>query len=137
MIEFTQFSVLQGEPEFVPVPTDSGGRHWVARCPRCRVAMWNEHGRRPAITRYVRVGTLDAPQLFPPAAHIFTRSRQPWLVLPDAAPAFAAYYDAGNAWPAASLARYRAAKAARAGAPKAAAKPARKRATRRDGEAAR
>jgi hypothetical protein len=39
IIEFSRFSVLQGEPEFVLVPTDSGGKHWVARCPDCRTAM--------------------------------------------------------------------------------------------------
>lgn len=114
MIEHTQFSVLQGEPDFVLVPTDSGGKHWVARCPVCRVAMWNEHGSRKAITRYVRVGTLDEPARCPPRAHIFLRSKQPWLELPPDAAAYPGYYDAAKTWPAASLARYALAKAARA-----------------------
>jgi len=82
MIEFTQMSLLSGEPEFVKVPTDSGNTHWVVRCPACRTAMWNEHGSRSAITRYVRVGTLDDPARLPPQAHIFARSKQPWVVLP-------------------------------------------------------
>jgi hypothetical protein len=67
IIEFSRFSVPQGAPEFVLVPTDSGGKHWVARCPGCRTAMWNEHGTRRAVTRYIRVGTLDAPDALPPA----------------------------------------------------------------------
>ncbi|MFO1414529.1 MAG: GFA family protein [Burkholderiales bacterium] len=113
MIEFSKFSVLQGEPEFVLVPTDSGNKHWVARCPDCRSAMWNEHGTRSAITRYVRVGTLDTPDALPPLAHIFTRSKQSWLTLPAGVPAYAAYYDATKTWPAESLERYRTAKAAR------------------------
>ncbi len=115
MIEHTQFSVLAGELDFALVPTDSGGKHWVARCPRCRTAMWNEHGSRTPITRYVRVGTLDEPSRFPPAAHIFVRSKQPWLVLAPEVPSFSAYYDATKTWPAASRARWAAAKAARAG----------------------
>lgn len=106
MIEFSRFQLLGGEPEYVQVPTDSGGRHWVARCPTCRTAMWNEHGSRQAITKYVRVGTLDEPDRFPPRAHIFVRSRQAWFDLPPGQPAFAAYYDAAKAWPAASLERY-------------------------------
>ena len=114
MIEFTAFSVLEGEPDFVLVPTDSGGKHWVARCPKCRTAMWNEHGTRKAITRYVRVGTLDEPGKFPPLAHIYSRSKQPWLSLADGAPQFAGYYDAAKIWPKESLARYAAARAARA-----------------------
>ena len=46
--------------------------------PRCKTAMWNEHGTRSAITRYVRVGTLDTPDALPPLAHIstFDRSRR-------------------------------------------------------------
>lgn len=75
--------------------------------------MWNEHGTRKAITRYVRVGTLDEPARFPPLAHIFVRSKQPWLTLADGAPQFAGYYDEATTWPKASLARYAAAKAAR------------------------
>ncbi len=115
MIEFSAFTVIAGEAEFVKVPTDSGNAHWVARCPACRTAMWNEHGaRKSAVTRYVRVGTLDEPIRLPPRAHIYVRSRQPWLELGDAIPAFNAYYDAAKTWPAESLARYAAAKALRA-----------------------
>ena len=70
MIEFTALTLLQAfEPDFVPVPTDSGSKkHWVARCGTCRSAMWNEHGTRKTIIRYVRVGTLDEPAAFPPLA---------------------------------------------------------------------
>lgn len=75
--------------------------------------MWNEHGTRKAITRYVRVGTLDEPDKFPPLAHIYVRFQQPWLTLEGGAPQFAGYYDAAKAWPKESLARYAAAKAAR------------------------
>jgi hypothetical protein len=76
MVEFSAMTLLQGEPDFVRLPTDSGNVHWVARCPQCRTAMWNEHGSRQAVTRYVRVGTLDEPGRFPPQAHIFVRSKQ-------------------------------------------------------------
>lgn len=114
MIEFSAFTVTAGEAEFVKVPTDSGNTHWVARCPACRTAMWNEHGaRQSAVTRYVRVGTLDEPDRLPPRAHIYVRSRQPWLEL-GTIPAFKTYYDAAQTWPAESLARYAAAKALRA-----------------------
>jgi len=114
MIEFTEMSLLQGEHEFVKVPTDSGRTHWVARCSTCHTAMWNEHGSRSAITRYVRVGTLDEPNRLPPLAHIFVRSKQPWLALEPDTPAFKAYYDAAKLWPKQSLDRYAQAKAAKA-----------------------
>lgn len=109
LVEFDTMRVVSGAPEFAAVPSDSGTPHHVARCPTCRTALWNEWGTRPAATRYVRVGTLDEPARLPPQAHIFTRSRQPWLV-PSGAPAFEAWYDAGQLWPAASRARHRAAR---------------------------
>lgn len=114
MVEFTAMSLTLGEPEFVKVPTDSGNTHWVARCPACRTAMWNEHGSRQAITRYVRVGTLDEPARFPPQAHIYVRSKQPWLKLPPEVATFQGGYNAARIWPALSLERYEAAKAAKA-----------------------
>jgi hypothetical protein len=114
IIEWTRFTLLTGEPELVSVPTDSGGKHWVARCPTCRVAMWNVHGTRRAVVHYVRVGTLDEPARCPPQAHIFVRSKQPWVKLPMGAETFDVYYDASKTWSTESLARYQAAKAARA-----------------------
>jgi hypothetical protein len=53
----------------------------------------------------VRVGTLDNPDLLPPDVHIFTASKQPWVVLPEGIPAFAEYYDLKELWPEASRAR--------------------------------
>ena len=55
--------------------------------------------------RFLRVGTLDAPGDLPPRAHIFTRSKVPWVVLPPDQPAFDIYYDMEQLWPAESLAR--------------------------------
>ena len=33
--------------------------------------------------------------------HIFTRSKVPWLTLPESTPAFTTYYDTQKLWPAA------------------------------------
>ena len=96
MIEFSWFQLLGGEPEFVQVPTDSGGRHWVARCPTCRTAMWNEHGSRQAITKVRSRRHASTSRIVSAAAHIFVRSRQAWFDLPPGQPAFAAYYDANQ-----------------------------------------
>ena len=58
--------------------------------------------------RFVRVGTLDAPDHLPPDIHIFISSKQPWVVLPPETPAFADYYRADEIWPAERLARRKA-----------------------------
>ncbi|HEY0820932.1 MAG TPA: aldehyde-activating protein, partial [Rhizobacter sp.] len=54
---------------------------------------------------FVRVGTLDEPDRLPPDIHIFTRSRQPWVVLPPDAKQVPEYYRASEVWPPESLAR--------------------------------
>ena len=57
--------------------------------------------------RFVRGGTLDDPAAVAPDVHIYTRSKLPWVRLPDSVPAFEAYYDPKALWPAASLERVR------------------------------
>jgi hypothetical protein len=58
-----------------------------------------------AAASFVRVGTLDDPDALPPDVHIFTASKQPWVILPPGVPAVPEYYDRRKNWPAASLAR--------------------------------
>lgn len=56
----------------------------------------------------MRVGTLDEPSALPPDVHIYTRSKLPWVKLPEGVPAFEAYYDSKKLWPEESLARRKA-----------------------------
>jgi hypothetical protein len=104
IIETDRIEALAGEAKPTPVPTDSGRPHDVYRCETCRTALWSDYGRRPHV-RFVRVGTLDEPGALPPDAHIFTRSKVPWVVLPDGQPAFDIYYDTDKQWSAEALAR--------------------------------
>jgi hypothetical protein len=106
VIETDRIGIVSGKPEPVPVPTESGRPHDIYRCAICHTALWSDYGRRPAL-RFVRVGTLDDPAALPPDAHIFTRSRLPWIELPKSVPAFDVYYDMEALWPAASLKRRR------------------------------
>jgi hypothetical protein len=57
---------------------------------------------------FVRVGTLDNPHALKPDAHIFTRTKQPWVKLPPEVPAFEVFYDLPKQWPAESLTRRKA-----------------------------
>lgn len=107
LIETSRITLMSGEPEPVPVPTNSGRPHDIYRCPGCRTALWSDYGRRPGL-RFVRVGTLDEPAALPPDVHIFTRSKLPWVALggsANAAPTFEAYYEVESLWPAKSLER--------------------------------
>lgn len=108
MIEADRVVLLQGAPELVNTPTLSGKGQKIWRCPTCRVALWSNYAGAGDKVRFVRVGTLDEPDRLPPDIHIFTSSKQPWVVLPQGTPAVPEYYDREQYWPAASLARRRA-----------------------------
>lgn len=107
LIETDNIEVRAGTPDAVAMPTASGRPHDVHRCPTCRTALWSDYGRRPLL-RFVRVGTLDTPEALAPDAHIFVRSKLPWVTLPASAPTFDVFYNPATQWSAASLARRRA-----------------------------
>lgn len=105
MYEADRVVHLGGEPELVDTPSASGAGQKIARCPKCRVAVWSHYAGSGPVTRFVRVGTLDDPDMMPPEVHIFTGSKQPWLIIPSETPAFAEYYDRDAVWSAEALAR--------------------------------
>jgi hypothetical protein len=95
--------VTAGEPQAIDAPRDDGSAQRIFRCPECQVAVFSEYGW-PEI-RFVRGGTLDEPSAIEPDVHIFTRSKLPWVALPDGTPSFEVYYDSRTLWPEASLER--------------------------------
>ena len=105
LIETTRVALLEGEVELVDTPSNSGRGQKIARCPRCRVAVWSHYAGAGEALSFVRVGTLDEPDRLPPDIHIFTESKQPWVELPAGVPAVAQYYRASEYWPSASLER--------------------------------
>jgi hypothetical protein len=105
LIESDRLVVLCGRAELVQTPSNSGKGQKVARCPTCRVALWSHYSGLGDLMSFVRVGTLDDPDRFPPDVHIYTESKQPWVVLPSGARAFSQYYNSAEVWNPASLAR--------------------------------
>jgi len=105
MIEADRVQLLSGEPEVVLTPSNSGQGQKISRCPVCKVAVWSNYAGAGDTVRFVRVGTLLEPGRFPPDAHIFTSTRQPWVELPPGTPSFPEYYSSKELWPKESLAR--------------------------------
>lgn len=105
MIEADRVVSLGMEPEVVHTPSNSGLGQKIARCPVCKVAVWSHYAGSGPVVKFVRVGSLDQPDLLPPDVHIFTASKQPWVLLDPDVPAFEAYYDREAIWPKESLAR--------------------------------
>ena len=108
MIQADRVTLLAGPVELVDTPSESGKGQRIARCPRCRVAVWSHYAGAGDRVAFVRVGTLDEPDRMPPDIHIFTTTKQPWVVLPPGARAVPEYYKAAEEWPAASIDRRRA-----------------------------
>ncbi|MGE0313389.1 MAG: GFA family protein [Lautropia sp.] len=106
MYESNRVESLGVEPDLVLTPSNSGKGQRVARCPHCRIAVWSHYAGSGPVTRFVRVGTLDNPDELPPDVHIFTSTKQPWVVIPAGVQAFDEYYERGAVWPKASLDRF-------------------------------
>ena len=104
LIEAERVELLAGEPQAIDVPRDDGSMQRIHRCPTCQVAVFSEYGM-PTVW-FVRAGTLDEPASVTPDVHIYTRSKLPWVTLPESAPSFEAFYDPKAVWPAASRKRF-------------------------------
>jgi hypothetical protein len=109
LIEANRIELLGEKPAPVRMATDSGYPHDIYRCTECGSALWSDYGGRTWL-RFLRLATLDRPDDFVPDVHIYTRSKLPWVLLPQGVRAFEEYYDVKQEWPAASAARYRMAK---------------------------
>ena len=84
--------LLRGQPELVDTPSNSGKGQQIARCPNCHIAVWSHYAGAGTLLCFIRVGSLDNPDAFPPDIHIYTASKQPWVILPPDTPAFEEYY---------------------------------------------
>lgn len=105
MIEADRVQLQSGELDRVLTPSASGRGQTICRCPSCHVAVWSHYAGAGEAMSFVRVGTLDEPDRLPPDVHIFTLSKQAWVLLPPGTPAVPEYYKASELWPADSLAR--------------------------------
>lgn len=107
LIEAEQVQLVKGDVETLAVASPSGKGQIIARCPKCRVAVWSNYhlaGLRERV-RFIRVGTLDNPDLMPPDVHIYTCSKQPWVQLPEGAKTADLFYKFDEVWTPEGLSR--------------------------------
>ncbi|MBW8784372.1 MAG: GFA family protein [Novosphingobium sp.] len=93
VIESAKVELLGGAPERIDTPSQSGRGQAILRCPTCKVAVWSHYGGAGEAASFIRVGTLDDPDDCPPEVHIFTESKQPWVVIPEGAERFGQFYS--------------------------------------------
>jgi len=94
IIEADRVEHLGEMPERLELPSASGKGQSLFRCPSCKVAVYSHFHIGPGEKAdFVKVGTLDNPDLLPPDVHIYVDSKQPWVRLPDGAEQFPAFYS--------------------------------------------
>ena len=103
IIEASAVDLTRGAPVEVPVPSESGAGQVFSRCPTCQIAVWSVYSS-PKL-RFIRMGTLNERDQFPPDIHIYTSTKLPWVTLPPDVPSFPEFYRRSEQWPADSLAR--------------------------------
>lgn len=102
LIEAEHVRLLSGDTTDVLASTPSGQGQLITRCKACHIAVWSEYfrfsGRFNVPIRFVRAGTLDRPDAFPPDVHIFVESKQAHVILADGIPKFPAFYSVSEVW---------------------------------------
>jgi hypothetical protein len=107
LIETERVELISGDVEEMMIDSPSGEGQLMARCPKCRVTVWTHYyfgGLRDYI-RFFKVGTLDDPDRYPPDVHIFTSTKQPWVIIPEDHKRVDTYYVTAETWSKESLKR--------------------------------
>ena len=101
----TDVALTSGKLRTIVVKGGSGKDHVISACDDCGTQLWGQYTAAPAGSLFLRTGTLDEGHELQPDAHIYTRSKRPWVVIPEGIPQFTEFYNPKNVWPAESLAR--------------------------------
>jgi hypothetical protein len=105
-IESKYVKLIQGKPKTVITPTNSKDGQKIVRCPSCKIALWGHYTGAGDIISFVRVGTLDDPNVLKPDIHIYTSAKQDWLQLSNDVPQVDEYYQKVDYWPIESIERF-------------------------------
>ncbi|MCP4045674.1 MAG: GFA family protein, partial [Gammaproteobacteria bacterium] len=98
LVEKSEVELIRGATAHCTFP---GTCHSAFYCPDCATYVWSEYASPKGSFNtcwFVRVGTLDEPDRFPPDVHIFTSSKQPWVIIPQDAPRYEVFYRIKELW---------------------------------------
>lgn len=100
LIEADRVVLLSGVVEEVEVASPGGSGQNIVRCPNCKIALWSNYLSMSVKkhVNFIRVGTLDNPDIYPPDVHIYTSTKQPWFELPANVQAVEEFYDYDTTW---------------------------------------
>lgn len=104
-IEEDAVELTAGIPTSHTLPSGSGADHDLIACAECGSPLWSWYHNMPEGVVAVHAGTLADLAVMTPQAHIFTRSKQPWLELPEDTPSFETRYAIEDVWPSGAVSR--------------------------------
>ena len=82
VVSESDFRLVQGELKTFATTSDAGREKLGAFCPRCGTRIYHKPEVRPGFVS-IKPGTLDDTSWLKPDMHIWTSSRQPWVVIPE------------------------------------------------------
>ena len=88
---------IEGETDKGSYVQPSGAKTEQIGCTKCKGRIYAQNAARPDFAG-LRVGTLDENRDLSPAAHLWVRSKQPWVILPDDVPALETAPESNEEW---------------------------------------
>jgi hypothetical protein len=87
LVREDSFRLTAGELRDFTRDSDSGRRVRCAFCPTCGTRIYHDPAYAEGILN-IKPGTLDDTSQLQPTIHVWTRSRQPWVTIPEGATCF-------------------------------------------------
>ncbi len=75
----------------------SGARARLFACPKCHSRIYGANDTRPGLI-IIRAGTFDHNSQIVPDIHLWTKSKQPWIVIPVDAASLETQPENGDGW---------------------------------------
>ena len=89
---FENTFLIDGDIEAASLPSVSGASYKPYCCENCGTYIYCKYDMAPGRI-IIKTSSLNDSENFPPQAHIFTRSKVPWITLDDKIPSFKSMYD--------------------------------------------
>ena len=81
-VPVSSIKITKGAPVAYVRSRADGRKKNIFRCPDCLTALWSSH-LEPSDYEMIYAGTLDNSSSLQPIGHIWTRSAQPWVTIPE------------------------------------------------------
>lgn len=87
LVKRSSLEVTKGEPSLQVLKGPDGTPRRQRNCRSCGIRLWSEPAKYPELA-VLRPGSLDDIKSFQPVAHIWTRSKLPWVQIPAGTPSY-------------------------------------------------